>query len=447
MSEIVKLINSTEWWTLTRDVDFSLLWKSLLTGWVIEWLALTQSWWAWTDITLWSWEAFVEVTRDNVTPNEEFIVVYRNTDNVILTAWNNKKIFIEIEANNVNNPDLNIEQDWTNIWSVKIADTLPTKNYLLLAETDWTWLLTLVDNKIKTKRVGWNLVLTPSITDLDANYTFDWTEINNTQFNVDTTSWNITLDLDLSLFPTTNWLYQFTIVKTAWSNSVILDLWTATIDWNTTYQIWLTNESITFVIESDTKAKVVSTSNAPTSVDIENQTESLTMASDTELLIFKPWQGLFKINRDNLTENFKQASETALWVIEKATPTEALNWVADKYADTATNKATFFQDMKVWISTSTTWTITYTHNLGKTPKMIKITWMDELAQMSIWYYDNTNNTQSSMWGNQSVNGWVNSSYAVSRIWDNTWLVQNVTDTTFQIVWSWTTYPRIMWEVI
>ena len=134
-------------------------------------------------------------------------------------------------------------------------------------------------------------ITTPTITDLTANHTFTWTETNNTQFNVDTTSWDITLDLDLSLFSSTNWLYQFTIVKESWdTNKVILDLWTATIDWNTTYQLSAENQSVTFVIESDTKAKVVSTSNAPATTDIEWQTQVNSINLSDKLIISRQWE-------------------------------------------------------------------------------------------------------------------------------------------------------------
>lgn len=141
MAEIVKLINSIDGWTLTRDVDFSLLNKSITNPWVIEWLLPNQNGGAGTDITVWTGEALVKVTRTSVTPNEVFYVVFRNTVEKVLTVWNNKKIFIEIESVNINTPSNNTSPTGQNIWSIKIADDYPTDNFLKLWETDWSWLL------------------------------------------------------------------------------------------------------------------------------------------------------------------------------------------------------------------------------------------------------------------------------------------------------------------
>jgi len=115
-----------------------------------------------------------------------------------------------------------------------------------------------------------------------ANYTFLWTEKNNTGFSTDTTSWNITYDLDLSLFPTTNGLYEFTFCKTTGdTNKVIIDVWSGnTIDNSQTYELTTQWETVTIKIASSIFAKVTATSNKPTPSPVVASTKSTFVAGE-----------------------------------------------------------------------------------------------------------------------------------------------------------------------
>ena len=129
-------------------------------------------------------------------------MVYRNTWNVTLTAWNDKKIFIEITQANINDPDLNINSDWTWIWSIKIADAYPSWNYIKLWETNWSWLLATtvleniwfnptVFNNTDLTWLTWNITTTWNIT---ANTFFwDWSNLTWLSAEVSSTSLNYML--------------------------------------------------------------------------------------------------------------------------------------------------------------------------------------------------------------------------------------------------------------
>ena len=183
MAEIVKLINSIDGWTLTRDVDFSLLNKSITNPWVVEWLIPTQAGGAGTDITVWTGEAFVKVTRTSVTPNEVFYVVFRNTVEKVLTVWNNKKIFIEIETANINNPTNNTSPTGENIWSIKIDDNYPSDNFLKLGETDWSGLLNILSKEDLNIKWIWPTITNKTILE-DVNI---WDAIGYSQIWINST--------------------------------------------------------------------------------------------------------------------------------------------------------------------------------------------------------------------------------------------------------------------
>ena len=255
MAESVKLINSIDGWTLTRDVDFSLFSKAVSNAWVVEWLSPTQVGWAGTDINIPAWEALVKVTRTSVTPNEIFYVVYRNTSDVILTSWNNKKIFIEIEQTNINTPSNNTSPTGENIGSVKIADNYPSDNFLKLWETDWVWLLSVdvlefytIKQQVATKsNYGesntWNDSYEISIPWI--NSYFDWLklEVKADVANTGACTLNV------------NWLGTKAVKKQQWTVDLIDWDWgingIATLVYNSTLDVWQFEGEVVNIIKSE----------------------------------------------------------------------------------------------------------------------------------------------------------------------------------------------------
>lgn len=96
---------------------------------------------------------------------------------------------------------------------------------------------------------------------ITANYTFTWSEANNGWYSVNTSSWNITINLNPSLFPTTNWLYEFIFCKsTNDANTVTIDAGSGNaIDDSQTYVLSWYFETVTVKVVSSTFIKSVST--------------------------------------------------------------------------------------------------------------------------------------------------------------------------------------------
>ena len=90
MANVVWLLNGAN--NQNTDFHFSTPVSTILSQWVIDWLGLTQSWWAGTDISVNIWKALVEVTRTSIIPNEVFLCVFNNTAVETITCWNSKKI-------------------------------------------------------------------------------------------------------------------------------------------------------------------------------------------------------------------------------------------------------------------------------------------------------------------------------------------------------------------
>lgn len=137
------------------------------------------------------------------------------------------------------------------------------------------------------------------------NYTFDGSESNNTIFWTSTSSWDITYNLDLSLFNLSNWLYRFTFIKsTSDSNKVIIDVWVwNTIDWNQTYILTNEFETVTIEIVSSSFSKIIATSNKATSVDINSLEEKTDWDLSDLAVIYSAWNK--KISVDNFVNTLK----------------------------------------------------------------------------------------------------------------------------------------------
>lgn len=131
MSQIVWLINWAS--NQNRDYHYSLWLTSIIEAWVISGLSLSQ---VWSDVSITSWEAIVEVTRTSLTPNETFCVAFASTATESVTINANDYVYIEINPNRVDDPALNVESAGTWIWEIKAGATLPDRNYIVLWRAD-----------------------------------------------------------------------------------------------------------------------------------------------------------------------------------------------------------------------------------------------------------------------------------------------------------------------
>lgn len=115
MTQRVALLN---WKNKNKDFDLSKIFEAFSDSWIVEGLDF-QNWY----IT--PWYAFVEVQRDG----RKFCVLYENTEKLPIDSNWTKKIFIEINNNNIIDGSRN-NIDWTWIWSIKTAPEFPIKNFL-----------------------------------------------------------------------------------------------------------------------------------------------------------------------------------------------------------------------------------------------------------------------------------------------------------------------------
>lgn len=115
MAQRVALLN---WKNKNKDFDLSKIFEAFSDAWIVKWLDY-ENWY----IT--PWYAFVEVEREG----RKFCVLYENTENLPIDSNGTKKIFIEINNNNIIDWSRN-NIDWTWIWSIKTALEFPSKNFL-----------------------------------------------------------------------------------------------------------------------------------------------------------------------------------------------------------------------------------------------------------------------------------------------------------------------------
>lgn len=122
----VALIN---WENINQDYDLAKIIKSIVTNWVVEWLEIL-------DWKVTPWYAFVNITRDQ----ESFPIIFANTEDLIIdTTWT-KKVFIEINQENIDDWSIN-NANWTWIWEIKIWASYPSENFLSLASIS-SWVIT-----------------------------------------------------------------------------------------------------------------------------------------------------------------------------------------------------------------------------------------------------------------------------------------------------------------
>lgn len=173
---------------LNQDKDYSLVWYTLMTPWVVEWLQVTTN-------SVWVWKAFIQVTRTSVSPNDVFYIVFENTSAVTIDTSGTKKVFVRIPKINVNDP-------WYNLENIEIAkietDTVypVSDDYIPLASITG-WVITDARSfvKLKGRYVDWILTTkeaTPVASASTVNLSsIDWNFVHITGTTTITSFWNV----------------------------------------------------------------------------------------------------------------------------------------------------------------------------------------------------------------------------------------------------------------
>lgn len=105
------------------DHQLTALHKALINPWIISGLTVTAG-----QVAV--GEAFIECTRSN---GEKIMVHFSNTAPLNIDTSGNKKIFVEVKQEHIDNGILNA-QDGSNIAEIKSSEILPEKNFLLLGQ-------------------------------------------------------------------------------------------------------------------------------------------------------------------------------------------------------------------------------------------------------------------------------------------------------------------------
>ena len=112
--------------TNERDKDYTALWLSIITEGVISGLEVTTN-------KVGLGVCFIKATRTATTPQEEILVKFEATTDEIIDTSGTKKVWIEIEQNNINDPGLN-DVNGTTAGSIKTGASYPTSNFIPLAD-------------------------------------------------------------------------------------------------------------------------------------------------------------------------------------------------------------------------------------------------------------------------------------------------------------------------
>lgn len=394
MAIICKLINATTWWVLNKDSDIQALTTHIMNEWVISDTDTGDF-----EVTAWqvaSWRAFIEVTRTNTSPEEKFMVYVWNQQDEAKTLWSNKKIFIQIPLDNINDNTLNTNPTWSWIATIEVADDYPaTDYYLSLAETDWAW-------------------------DITDTRTFT------------TIKWDLVDEIATSQIAWWNWK----VLYTNWSGATTeLALWAATK-----------------VLTSN------GTTSAPTfespSVDINWLAESTSPTAADDMLVM--YDKSVTANKKHLAK----ASVTNEWLVEMCTDAEATTWTdEERYINSKQAK-----DNYLWLTdtivlsrntSATTWTVDYTHWLGKAPKQI-IFESKLITTPTRWSsfgsYSSTTNVNKSLYCEYDADTWdtVTTSSITYWDWSGNWQFGSVSATSttnFTISWTKTWSPSWTIKII
>ncbi|MDD3302287.1 MAG: tail fiber protein [Candidatus Gracilibacteria bacterium] len=134
MAIICKLINATTGGVLNKDSDIQALATTILNEGVID--DATTGNLKVTAGQVASGRCFIEVTRTNTSPEETFLLYVWNQQNEAVTIGSNKKIFIQIPQDNINDNTLNTSPIGSGIAEIVVDVAFPSGNYIPLAEID-----------------------------------------------------------------------------------------------------------------------------------------------------------------------------------------------------------------------------------------------------------------------------------------------------------------------
>lgn len=119
MAQITSLL---DWENINYDWQKTSLHKALINPWIISGLAVTAG-----QVAV--GEAFIECARSN---GEKIMVHFANTSTLNIDTSGNKKIFIEVKQEHIDNGIINAE-DGSNIAEIKSEANYPAKNFIKLA--------------------------------------------------------------------------------------------------------------------------------------------------------------------------------------------------------------------------------------------------------------------------------------------------------------------------
>lgn len=112
--------------TTERDKDYTALGLTILEAGVVSGLEVTTN-------QVGTGTAFIKVTRTATTPTEEILVKLEITANEVIDTSGTKKVWIEINQNNINDPGLN-DANGIKAGSIKTGASYPAGNYIPLAD-------------------------------------------------------------------------------------------------------------------------------------------------------------------------------------------------------------------------------------------------------------------------------------------------------------------------
>lgn len=161
------------------------------------------------------------------------------------------------------------------------------------------------------------------------------------------------------------------------------------------------------------------------------------------LVIYDPWVW----NKKHLA----QASTTNEWLVEKATNTELITWVADKYPDTLQLKMSVVSSSEILassISTATTtsttytklkeieiklpWTYTVSFDLANNPNN---TWLSNWRIYKNWVALGTERSAQSATPSTCIESFSFASWDLVQVyWKENWTSDNCAISNFKILW-------------
>ena len=181
MTQVTKIINGVD--NKHHDYDYTqhLIHLSMNVGGVgyASKTALTEFDLDTVNSVIKPWIAFVACVRNSSQPipNMKFMSVFYSDADVSVVVWPNRKYYIEIDQNKINDPSLiddpsgsNDYYLWKWIWAIKSWTSRPVHpNYLKLWSTNWSWAR--VDERVRFMVNGRNVDLSDiENTNLDLNW-------------------------------------------------------------------------------------------------------------------------------------------------------------------------------------------------------------------------------------------------------------------------------------